>query len=74
MLGDSIDINSFCCNPVVLKKKLVKPLGPICTTKRSAWATTKLKNNFFGAEITKADHQFSETFDFIKISSVLAEL
>ena len=78
MLGDSININNFCCNPVVLKKKLVNPLktafsGPIYTTKGSAWATPKMKNNFF-AEITKADHQLSETFYFIKISYVLAEL
>ena len=26
MLGDSININNLCCNPVALKKKLVKPL------------------------------------------------
>ena len=79
MLGDSININNFCCNPVVMKKKMVKPLkivflGPICTTKRSAWATPKTKNNFLLAEITKADHQPSETSYYIKISSVLDEL
>ena len=78
MLGDSIDINNFCCNPVVLKKKLVKPLkiafsGPNCTTKWSAWAVPKMKNNFLLAEITKADHQLSETFYFIKISFVLGD-
>ena len=26
MLGDSININNFNCNPIVLKKKIVKPL------------------------------------------------
>ena len=31
------------------------------------------KNNFF-AEITKAEHQLSETFYFLKISYVLTEL
>ena len=30
--------------------------------------------NFFLEEITKADHQLSETFYFIKISYVLTEL
>ena len=52
MLGDSININNFCCNPVVLEKKK-NPVGiaflggPICTTKGSAWAMPKMKNNFF---------------------------
>ena len=40
MLGDSVNINNFCCNPVVLQK-LVKPLeiafwDPVYTTKESA--------------------------------------
>ena len=35
-------------------------------------ATPKMKNNFL-AEITKADHELSETY-FIKMSYVLAEL
>ena len=48
-------------------------LGPISTTKRSAWAMPKMKNIFFGRN-DKADHQLSKTFYFIKISSVLAEL
>ena len=57
MLGDSININNLCCNPVVLKKKLVKPynfvwLSPICTKKGSLWATPKIENNFLLAEIT----------------------
>ena len=27
MLGDSININNFCCNPVVLEKKKKNPVG-----------------------------------------------
>ena len=34
--------------------------------KRSLWATPKMEKLFF-AEITKADHQLSESFYFIKI-------
>ena len=42
MLENSINFDNFCCNPIVLKKNVVKPLkiafsGPICTTKGSAW-------------------------------------
>ena len=45
-------IANLFCNPVVLKK-IVKPwkncfFGPICTKKGSLWATSKMKNNFFG--------------------------
>ena len=72
MLEDSINVNNFCCNPVALKKKKVKPLkinfwAPVCTTKGSAWPMPKM------AEIKKADDQLLETFYFIKISYVLAE-
>ena len=79
MLGVSININNLGCDPVVLKKnwqnlEKIAFLYPICTKKGSLWATPKMKNNFWGAEITKADHQLSETFYFIKISYVLAEL
>ena len=61
------------------EKKLVKPLkncflDPICIEKGSLWTTPKMKKNFFLVEITKADHQFSESFYFIKISYVLTEL
>ena len=50
MLGDSIKINNFCCNPVVLKK-IVKPLkncflGAQCT-KGSAWTTACYFDNKF---------------------------
>ena len=49
------------------EKKLVKPLkdcffSPICTKKGSLWAKPKMKNNFFFAEIAKADQQLSESF------------
>ena len=68
MLGDSININNLCCNPVVLKKKkiIVKPqencyfLGLLtCAKKGSAWATStvatsKMKNKFL-AKVTKPD-------------------
>ena len=57
------------------EKKLVKPLkncffGPNLHRKEviMGYAHTKL------AEITKADHQLSESFYFIKISYVLTEL
>ena len=78
MLGDSININNLCCNSAVLKKKLAKPLkncflGPICTKKGLLWATLTIIN-FFLTEITKADHQLSENFYFIKLSYVLNEL
>ena len=59
------------------EKKLVKPLK-YCffwtqfAQKRSLWATPKMEKLFF-AEITKADHQLSESFYFIKIY-VLTEL
>ena len=62
MLGDSI--NTLCCNPVVLKKKLVNPLKIAIfwpTETGSAWATPKMKNTFL-AEITKADHSFQRFF------------
>ena len=36
--------------------------------KGSVWTTPKMKKKFFLVEITKADHQFSENFYFIKIS------
>ena len=56
---------NFCCDPVVLKKIWLKPLKielPFwCPYKvhtkhawGSAWATPKMKNKFFFAEITKA--------------------
>ena len=53
MLEDSINIYNFCCNPVVLKKNIGKTStkivfsGPVCTTKGSAWAMSKMKNNSF---------------------------
>ena len=51
-------------------KKLVKPLkncflDPICTEKRSLWATPKMEN-FFGRQIIS----FPESFYFIKIPCI----
>ena len=59
------------------EKKLVKPfkncfLDPSCTEMGSLWATPTMEN-FFLAEITKADHLLPESFYFIKISYVLTE-
>ena len=59
------------------EKKLVKPLGFFGTNfqkKGLLWATPKMKNNFFGSDNKKADHQLSQTFYFIKILYVLTEL
>ena len=78
MLGVSININNLCCNSAVLKKVgKIKPLMFFCAqfaqkkAKGSlgicmAWATSKMENNAFMTEITKADHQLSESFYFIK--------
>ena len=79
MLGDLIDINNLYCNPLVLKKNLVKPLkncsfGPNLHKKGVIMSHAQNKKQFFLAEITKADHQLSENFYFIKISYVLTEL
>ena len=38
----------------------------MCTTRGSAWATPKMKNNFFLAEITKADHQLKKNLFYQK--------
>ena len=80
MLGDSISINNFNCNPVVLIFFffLLKPLkiaifGPNLRKKRSQYGSHPKQKHFF-AEIIKADHKISKTFYFIKILYVLAEL
>ena len=68
MLGDSININNLCYNPLVLKISWWKKgiiMGHVQNEKQQ---------RFFLEEITKADHQLSETFYFIKISYVLTEL
>ena len=61
------------------EKKLVKSLkycffGPILHRKGAIIDHAQSKKQCFLAEITKADYQLSETFDFIKISYVLTEL
>ena len=77
MLENSININSFNWNLIVLKKKtLLKPLKitifwPNLHKNGSPWAKPKTENNFF-AEIMKYHHELSNFF--IKISYVLAEL
>ena len=53
MLGDSMNINNFNWNPVVLKKKKLEP-GPTCAKMGSLCTTPKTKNFFF-SEITKPD-------------------
>ena len=78
MLEDTININNLCYNPAVLKKKLVKPLkknffGPNLHRKGVIIDHAQDEKKHFLVEITKADHQFSESF-FIKISYVLTEL
>ena len=60
------------------EKKLVKPLkkifGAPFAQKRGHYGPYQNEKQFSLAEITKADHQLSETFYFIKISCVLTEL
>ena len=72
MLRDSFSFNKLCCNPVVLKKigKISNKLhfGPTLHKKGVIMGHIQNENNFFWAEITKADHQLSKTFYFIKIS------
>ena len=57
------------------EKKLVKPLkiavlGHKFPEKGLTWASSKI----IMAVLTKADHQLPETFYFMKISNVLADL
>ena len=61
------------------EKKLVKPLkncffGPNLHRKGVIMDHAQDEKNCFLVEITKADHQLSESFYFIKISYVLTEL
>ena len=65
MIRDSININNLLQSSSS-EKKLVKPLKNLISP--------KMKKKRIFAEITEADHQFSETFHFIKISCVLTEL
>ena len=76
MLGDSISINNFNCNPVVLIfffAKTSKIFGPNLRKKRSQYGSHPKQKHFF-AEMIKTDHKISKTFYFIKILYVLAEL
>ena len=79
MLGDSINMNNLCCNPAVLKKKLVKRLKncsfwPNLHERGPYRLHPKWKTKFFFSGITKSDHQVSETSYLTKVSYVLAEL
>ena len=60
------------------EKKLVKPLKIVFWTqfaqKRGHYGPRPRWKKHFLTEITKADHQFSESFYFITISYVLTEL
>ena len=78
MLGDTISINNLCCNPEVLKKSWLNLLKMLFWTqfaqKRAHYEPCPIWKKYFLAEITKADHQLSESFYFIKTSYVLIEL
>ena len=61
------------------EKKLVKPLkncffGPNLHRKGVIMDRAQDEKKVFLAKITKADHELSESFYFIKISNVLTEL
>ena len=71
MLQDSININNLWCNPAVLKKIV---FGTQFAQKRGLYGPCPKWKTLFLAKITKANHQLSETFYFIKISSILIEL
>ena len=71
MLRDSIIINNFNWNPVVLKKKLLKPLkiNILLVQLVQKWylhGPRPEQKTIFLAEITKPDHKLSKTFYFIK--------
>ena len=60
ILRDSININNFNCNPVVLKKILVKPLtfaifGPNLPQQKGQYAPHTNQKTNLCAEIAKAD-------------------
>ena len=71
MLQDSININNLWCNPAVLKKIV---FGAQFAQKSGLYGPCPKWKTIFLAKITKANHQLSETFYFIKISSILIEL
>ena len=62
MLGDSININKLCCNCVVLKK--------LCQTSKTAI----FGQNLHKKEVSMDHTQLSETFYFIKILYILADV
>ena len=79
MLGDSINIFNFNCNPVVLKKidKACKKSFLVqLIQERGQYGSRPKQKTIFFAEITKADQKLSKTFYTINqnIIYVLAEL
>ena len=77
MLGDTILITCVACNLKVLKKSWQNLLKIVFWThfaqKRGHYGPDLRLIFFFLAEITKADHQLSERFYFIKKSYFLTE-
>ena len=71
MSGDLININNLCCNAVVPEKmvKLLKNcfFGPDLNKKGVIMGHAQNEKQFFGAEITRSDHQLSETLFYQNI-------
>ena len=72
MLRDSVNINNFNCDPVVLKKIGKTIFWPNWRKKEVSIGHAENKKGFF-AKITKADHKLLKKICFIKIY-VSAEL
>ena len=71
MSGDLVNINNFCCDPVV-PEKMVKLLrnyffGPDLNKKGVIMGHAQNEKQFFWAEITKPDYQLSETLFYQNI-------
>ena len=78
MLVDSINVNNFNCNPIILKNILVKPLtitifGHNLRKKGVTIGHAQNEKQFF-TEKNKPGHKLSKKNYFIKISYVLAQL
>ena len=76
MLGDSINIDNFCCNPAILKKKLVKPLkigilGPNLHYKGVRMCHSQNKKQIFLAEVTKDKSSLSSFRNFLFYKNVI---
>ena len=78
-LVDSINIDNFNWNPIVLKKKMVKPiklsfLSAQLPQKRGHYGSRPKQKTISFTKITKLHHKLSEIFNFIKMSYVFAVL